>query len=126
MIIECPVSLGELVDKISILKIKTLKIESEAKITLAQSEYEQLKIKLEGLNLKGIEIFLDELYLINSKLWDIEDDIRLKEKAQSFDDEFIKLARAVYQTNDKRFEVKARCNQHYGSLYQEVKSYESY
>lgn len=126
MIIECPVSLGELVDKISILKIKTLKIENESKKALALSEYQQLQKRLADLNLEGIGNFQDELYEINLILWSIEDDIRLKEKARSFDEEFIRLARAVYQTNDKRFEVKARCNQKYGSMYQEVKSYESY
>jgi len=126
MIIECPVSLGELVDKVSILKIKTIKITNESKRKLALDEFEHLQRKLESLNLKGVQAFLDELFAINSKLWIIEDDIRLKEKNQAFDDEFVQLARAVYQTNDQRFEVKAKCNQHYGSLIQEVKSYESY
>jgi hypothetical protein len=126
MIIECPVSLGELVDKISILKIKTIKIPDESKKKLALEEHEHLLKKLESLKLEGIQQFLDELFTINSKLWVIEDDIRLKEKNQAFDNEFIKLARAVYQTNDQRFAVKAKCNQHYGSQLQEVKSYESY
>ena len=123
MIIECPVSLGELVDKITILKIKTQKIKDEAAVALAQAEYDELSTKLGSLGLDGIEAYASELMEINEELWGIEDDIRLKEKEQDFGDEFISLARSVYVTNDLRFKVKNSINMSYNSSIKEVKSY---
>lgn len=123
MIIECPVSLGELVDKITILEIKMERIEDQARVDLARSEFEHLKAKLDSLKLDGIESFQGELKKINEKLWVIEDDIRLLEKAQDFGDDFIALARSVYVTNDLRFKVKNSINMSYNSGIKEVKSY---
>ncbi len=123
MIIECPVSLGELVDKITILEIKMERIEDQARVELARSEFEHLKAKLDSLKLDGIESFQGELKKINEKLWVIEDDIRLLEKAQDFGDDFIALARSVYVTNDLRFKVKNSINMSYNSGIKEVKSY---
>lgn len=126
MIISCPVSLGELVDKISILKIKTTNISDTDKVALAQSEYDLLMEKLSELKLEGMNHFLDKLIGVNSELWKIEDDIRELEKQKVFEKEFIDLARAVYVTNDRRFAVKNEINEVYGSTVKEVKSYEEY
>lgn len=123
MLIECPVSLGELVDKITILEIKTERIEDPERVALAQKELNELSSKLESLDLEGISEFTAELKGINEKLWVIEDDIRLKEKALDFGAEFIDLARSVYVTNDLRFKVKNSINMRYNSGIKEVKSY---
>ncbi|OUR96303.1 hypothetical protein A9Q84_08065 [Halobacteriovorax marinus] len=126
MNISCPVSLGELVDKISILKIKTKNINDVTKVAYAQNEFDLLMEKLNDLNLEGITSFLDELIGVNSELWKIEDDIRDLERQKLFEKEFIDLARAVYVTNDRRFAVKNRINEFFGSVVKEVKSYEEY
>ena len=126
MKVTVEVSLGELVDKMSILLIKTKKIEDPQKAQLAQAELDLLKVTLEGLDLKGLEPFSSQLYEINSKLWEIEDDIRDKEQAKDFGEDFIKLARSVYVTNDQRFAIKKAINEKFGSNIQEVKSYQSY
>lgn len=126
MIIECPVSLGELVDKISILRIKQKNILDKSKVELVSHEEKLLSGKLFSLNLDGIDIFLEKLVEINSLLWKIEDDIREKERAKEFDQEFIDLARSVYMTNDKRYEIKNELNLKFGSNVKEVKSYEKY
>ena len=115
MIIECPVSLGELVDKISILKIKQVKIKDSKKNAEVSNELDHLEKKLKSLGLEGIEIFLKRLVDINTKLWEIEDDIREEERKKEFSDHFIKLARSVYVTNDQRFEVKNEIN--HNSIY---------
>jgi hypothetical protein len=121
------VSTGEIVDKLSILQIKKLNILEEDKLINIKKEFDYL------LNIVENEIGVstsDELYLklftINKKLWDIEDDIRDKERAKSFDDEFIKLARSVYFTNDERAKIKKEINVKYGSDFVEEKSYNDY
>ena len=126
MMVQVKVSLGELVDKLSILEIKAQKITDPEKLSHVQKEREALQSTLNELALEGIEAFQKELFEVNSELWDIEDRIREKERNSAFDAEFIEIARAVYVTNDKRFAVKDRCNRHYGSSLQEVKSYEKY
>ena len=126
MIINCPISLGELVDKISILKIKIKNISDENKVNLAKVEHDQLMKTLDELSLKEVSIYLDELIVINSELWIIEDDIREEERKKDFGEKFILLSRSVYRTNDRRFEVKNRINDFYGSGIKEVKSYEEY
>ncbi|MEH0862206.1 DUF6165 family protein [Halobacteriovorax sp. DPLXC-1] len=123
MIIECPVSLGELVDKMTILKIKTERIEDPERVKLAQHEYDQLAKRLNELNLEGLDKYMSELKEINEKLWVIEDDIRIKEKEGDFGEGFISLARSVYVTNDLRFKVKNSINMSYNSGIKEVKSY---
>ncbi|AYF43638.1 MULTISPECIES: DUF6165 family protein [Halobacteriovorax] len=123
MIIECPVSLGELVDKMTILKIKTERIEDPERVKLAQQEYDQLAKRLNELNLEGLDKYMSELKEINEKLWVIEDDIRIKEKEGDFGEGFISLARSVYVTNDLRFKVKNSINMSYNSGIKEVKSY---
>lgn len=126
MNIQCPVSLGELVDKISILKIKTKMIDDKKKVELAQNEHDQLMTSLSALKLDGIESYLDELESVNTELWKIEDDIREEERNSRFGEVFVELARSVYRTNDRRFAVKNRINDFYGSGIKEVKSYEEY
>ena len=127
MIISTPVSLGELVDKISILHIKSIKIKNNEKLTLVKEELSLLEQTLNN-HIKSDEIkpFLELLIDINSKLWVIEDDIRDCERNKKFDQKFIDLARSVYFTNDKRSEIKLEINKAFGSKIIEVKSYEKY
>lgn len=123
---DIPVSMGELLDKISILRIKQQKIKDEEKIKHVEHELQLLTQKLDELNLEKTSAFIDEIQQINTVLWDIEDQIRVKEKSGDFDQEFISLARSVYKTNDERFAVKNKINEFYGSNVVEVKSYEKY
>ena len=127
MIINTPVSLGELVDKISILQIKNINIKDEEKLKLIREELELLNQTLnKHIKNNDIQNYLDSLIEINSKLWVIEDDIRDCERKKKFDQTFIDLARSVYFTNDKRSEVKLEINKKFGSKIIEVKSYEEY
>ena len=127
MIISTPVSLGELVDKISILHIKNINIKEEEKLKLIREELELLNQTLnKHIKNNDIQNYLDSLIEINSKLWVIEDDIRDCERNKKFDQTFIDLARSVYFTNDKRSEVKLEINKKFGSKIIEVKSYEEY
>ena len=122
------VSLGELVDKITILRIKAKKISDKEKLVYIQAELASLESELLGLSVdKGkINDFLSELESVNTELWEIEDEIREKEQSQIFDGDFIELARKVYLTNDKRFLIKNNCNETFGSQFKEVKSYKKY
>ena len=127
MIINTPVSLGELVDKISILHIKNINIKDDEKLKLIREELELLNQTLnKHIKKNDIQNYLDSLIEINSKLWVIEDDIRDCERKKKFDQTFIDLARSVYFTNDKRSEVKLEINKKFGSQIIEVKSYEEY
>ena len=127
MIINTPVSLGELVDKISILHIKNINIKDDEKLKLIREELELLNQTLnKHIKKNDIQNYLDSLIEINSKLWLIEDDIRDCERNKKFDQTFIDLARSVYFTNDKRSEVKLEINKKFGSKIIEVKSYEEY
>ena len=127
MIISTPVSLGELVDKISILHIKNNNIKDDEKLKLIREELKLLNSTLDDhIKKNDIKDFLDSLIEINSKLWVIEDEIRDCERNKKFDEKFISLARSVYITNDKRSEVKLEINKKFGSKIIEVKSYEEY
>ena len=127
MIINTPISLGELIDKISILKIKQNKINDKKKCSFIKEELSLLQsILLNSAVDKKINVYLDKLTEVNSKLWRIEDDIRDCERNKKFDQKFIDLARAVYLNNDKRSEIKLEINNHFGSTLVEVKSYEKY
>ena len=127
MIISTPISLGELVDKISILHIKNINIKDEEKLKLIREELELLNQTLnKHIKNNDIQNYLDLLIEINSKLWAIEDDIRDCERNKKFDQTFIDLARSVYFTNDKRSELKLEINKKFGSKIIEVKSYEEY
>ena len=122
------VSVGELLDKISILEIKKEKIESGDKLNLINNEYSMLKDQLEK-NLK-IDTKINELFQslkkINEKLWVIEDNKRMCEKKSDFGETFIKLSRDVHFLNDKRAKIKLELNNYTGSKIQEVKKYTSY
>ena len=119
------VSVGEIVDKLSILKIKTNNITDSQKLENVTKEYNYLyEIVFNKLKISEDDFF--NLVLINEKLWDIEDNLRDKERDKSFDDDFIQLARSVYFTNDKRAEIKKEINIKYGSLFVEEKSYKQY
>jgi len=128
MEVNIPVSLGELLDKISILEIKSVKISNESKLKNIKKELSGLKKVLENLNINFVEIknLYEELYKINLGLWEIEDSIRILEKDKNFEKDFIDLARSVYITNDKRFQVKNEINKLFNSNYVEEKSYEDY
>ena len=127
MIISTPVSLGELVDKISILHIKNINIKDEEKIKLIREELELLNQTLnENITIDSIQKYLDSLIEINSELWVVEDDIRDCERKKKFDENFIEIARSVYINNDKRSEIKLDINNYFGSTLIEVKSYEKY
>jgi len=125
--ISTPISVGELIDKLSILKIKTLRIKNEDKLFYIHKEYNILyKLTEIYLQNKNVEQLYEELLNINSELWDIEDRIRELEKIKSFDKEFVETARKVYMTNDKRFEIKNKINLITESEIQEVKGYAKY
>ena len=127
MIINTPISLGELLDKISILKIKQKNIKDEKKLVLINEELSLLESTLRNsIDDNKILLYLSKLLLINEKLWKIEDDIRDCERKKKFDENFIKLARSVYINNDKRSEIKLEINNYFGSTLIEVKSYEKY
>jgi hypothetical protein len=120
------VSIGELVDKVSILSIKLKKIKNAGKLANIQKEYAILfqAMKEGGITLESAEF--KRLEAINLKLWDIEDQIRIKEARNEFDEAFIALARSVYFTNDERAEVKREVNIKYGSGIVEEKEYVEY
>lgn len=119
------VSIGEIVDKLSILQIKTEMIKDEEKLSNVKKEYDYLyDIVFNEMKIEQSDFL--EMVSINKELWNIEDDIRDKERDKEFDDVFIGLARAVYVTNDKRAEVKKNINLKYGSTFVEEKSYNPY
>lgn len=121
------VSVGELLDKLTILEIKKLKIKDEEKIIHIEQERLLLSDKsIEYLKNDEIKACFDELLVINSKLWVVEDILRDMEAESRFDSEFIENARLVYKTNDKRFEVKNRINELTNSAIKEQKSYKKY
>lgn len=119
------VSIGEIVDKLSILQIKTSFIKDVEKLNNVKKEYDYLyDIVFNEMEIEQSDFF--DMISINQKLWKIEDDIRDKERNKIFDDEFVQLARSVYFTNDDRAEVKKKINLKYGSLFVEEKSYSDY
>jgi hypothetical protein len=119
------VSVGEIVDKLSILQIKTGMIKDQEKLANVKKEYNYLSdIVFDELKIEQSDFF--NLVVINSKLWEIEDRIRNEERDQEFDQDFIELARSVYFTNDERAEIKKSINLKYGSYFVEEKSYEKY
>lgn len=123
-----PVSFGELLDKIAILQIKSERIGDAAKLANVRAELSALeKTWMAHPAASGDVARLRlELKAVNERLWVIEDEIRIKEKAQAFDEEFIKLARSVYYENDERARIKKEINLALGSSYVEEKSYEDY
>ena len=123
--ILAPISIGELIDKITILEIKQIYM-SGIKLKNINKEMKLLKNILQDKNLEINIDLIKNLKKINKKLWEIEDNIRIKESNQEFDEEFIKLARSVYIENDKRASIKKEINQKYNSDLVEEKSYKNY
>ena len=123
-----PISVGELIDKITILKIKQKKASDSQKLSNINRELEELettwgKEKTPGLDISDL---FDQLTQVNEALWNIEDDIRAKEAADAFDQEFIELARSVYKQNDHRAALKKEINIRSGSTLVEEKLYQKY
>jgi hypothetical protein len=127
-VIKVPVSFGEVLDKITILEIKSERIEDAAKV-------KNVRLELDELSRTWSEAVPDEsaisdlrwrLKAVNEKLWEIEDDIREQEAARDFGPRFIELARAVYVTNDRRASIKKHINLALGSRFVEEKSYKDY
>ena len=123
-----PVSFGELLDKIAILQIKSERMTDAAKLANVRNELTALETTWEAhpASRQDIDALRADLKAVNERLWVIEDDIRLQEKAQAFDAEFIRLARAEYFENDIRARVKKDINLALGSAYVEEKSYQDY
>jgi serine phosphatase RsbU (regulator of sigma subunit) len=125
MKIEVPISAGELIDKLTILEIKSEMISDDMKLSHISKEKDFLE------NIYKNKFFINEelkneLYDINMSLWKVEDKIRQKERLKEFDDFFVQLARQVYHLNDKRASIKKQINFIYNSEIYEVKSYEPY
>ena len=122
------VSVGELLDKISILEIKQEKIKDAESLKFIAEEYNVLKTELDK-NIKSdekLKSLFNSLKEINSKLWVIEDDKRMCEKNKDFGEKFIKLSRDVHFLNDNRAKIKLEINNHTGSKIKEIKEYTSY
>ena len=126
MEIQIPISIGELVDKITILEIKKEKVNNKIKKINIENELTELTKIFNDLSNTELDPLYRKLKIINKKLWDIEDEIRVHEKNKNFNDEFIELARSVYVTNDERFEIKSKINNLYDSDIVEEKLYEEY
>lgn len=126
--IHTPVSFGELLDKIAILQIKSERISDPAKLVNIRNELTALETTWAAhpASQQDIAGLRADLKAVNERLWVIEDDIRLKEKAQEFDAEFVRLARSVYFENDERARIKKGINLALGSSYVEEKSYQDY
>lgn len=119
------VSVGELLDKISILEIKKERIKDPIKLGHINKELTILR-KICDENVGECEDFIKRLKEVNETIWDIEDSIRKKEAAKELDQGFIELARGVYFNNDLRFRIKDEINKHFGSVIFETKQYDEY
>ena len=126
--ISVPVAYGELIDKITILEIKSERIRDSAKLVNVRLELDLLNETWYADPASRVDIVPERAALraVNEALWDIEDEIRLKERAKAFDDAFIELARAVYIRNDERAAIKRAINLKLGSTLVEEKSYQDY
>ena len=126
--IKVPISPGELLDKITILRIKSQRMTDPRKLANVRLELGALEETWKSSAYADIDVGTDlnALLAVNARLWTIEDDIRDKERAQTFDEEFVRLARAVYIENDERAAIKRRLNVKLGSSLVEEKSYSQY
>jgi uncharacterized protein DUF6165 len=126
--IKVPISPGELLDKITILRIKSQRMTDPRKLANVRLELEALEETWKSSAYADIDVGTDlnALLAVNARLWTIEDDIRDKERAKTFDEEFVRLARAVYIENDERAAIKRRLNVKLGSSLVEEKSYSQY
>jgi uncharacterized protein YkuJ len=126
--ITVPIFPGELLDKITILRIKSRRMTDPKKLANVRVELEALEETWKSSTYAGMDVDADvsALLAVNERLWSIEDDIRDKERAKAFDTEFVRLARAVYIENDERAAIKRRLNAKLGSSLVEEKSYAKY
>ena len=119
------ISVGELLDKLTILEIKLEKISDKESLKIIQKEYQILN-KTDGIDKNQYKALFDELKSTNRKLWDIENEKRLCEKNSDFGEKFIQVSRDVHFMNDKRAKIKSKINQLSGSNIREVKEYTEY
>jgi hypothetical protein len=125
--ISIPVSIGEMIDKLSILQVKKIKVKDETKLEFINKEFELLyNFSSEYLNNPETDSIYHKLVSVNTDLWEIEDKLRIMEKEKNFDNEFVSLARKVYFTNDERFRLKNEINLVTKSEIREVKEYVKY
>ena len=125
--VSVPVSVGELIDKLSILQVKKSKVLNENKLEFINKEYDLLyDMSVDFLQRKDISELYDDLVNVNTKLWEVEDELRVIESTKKFDDTFIELARQVYYTNDNRFRLKDKINNLTNSEVREQKDYKEY
>jgi hypothetical protein len=125
--VTIPVSVGELIDKLSILQVKKLKITNPERLKYVSEEFELLYSQSEVyFQVNEIKSLYESLTEVNSALWDVEDKLRVFESEKKFDEEFIDLARKVYYTNDERFRLKNEINSITSSKIREVKDYKPY
>jgi nicotinamide riboside kinase len=126
-VIWIPGSVGELLDKVSILNIKRVMITDTEKLVMVKHELQELMdVAHPFLENKEVEELYDLLLMVNKNLWDVEDVLRKMEADKLFDEEFIAKARSVYFLNDRRFELKSKINTVMGSRINEVKQYVQY
>jgi hypothetical protein len=125
MSLQVPISIGELWDKYTILLIKKEKITDVNKVHFVLNEIELLDKLMVNYSYSNNKLF-SNLKKINEKLWEVEDQLRIKETQKQFDNDFIELARMVYYTNDKRAEIKKEINILFNSIIHEVKDYIKY
>ena len=119
------ISVGELLDKLTILEIKLEKISDKESLKIIEKEYQILN-KMDGVDKNQYKALFDELKSTNRKLWDIENEKRLCEKNSDFGEKFIQISRDVHFMNDKRAKIKSKINQLSGSNIREVKQYTKY
>jgi hypothetical protein len=125
--ISIPVSIGEMIDKLSILQVKKNKVKDKTKLEFIDKEFELLyNFSSEYLNNSETELIYRQLVSVNTNLWEIEDKLRVMEKEKNFGDEFVSSARKVYFTNDERFRLKNEINLITESEIREVKEYVKY
>lgn len=125
--VSIPVSVGELIDKLSILQVKKVKVKNTDKLKFIEKEYDILyDMSYEYLKNEDILLTFKELIGVNLKLWEVEDELRVIENSKNFDKQFIELARSVYYTNDERFRLKDKINTLTNSEIKEQKDYKEY
>jgi hypothetical protein len=126
--IQIPVSLGDLIDRITVLEIKAERISDESKLSHVQAELAALESCWHGSPLADIDVqsYKTELKKVNETLWEIEDYLRIKEDEASFDEQFIELARAQYKNSDRRADIKRTIDERFGSEFVDEKSYPEY
>ena len=121
------ISVGELLDKLTILEIKLEKISNKESLKIIEKEYQALsKADLTGIDKSQYKALFDELKSTNRKLWDIENEKRLCEKNSDFGEKFVQISRDVHFMNDKRAKIKLKINKTFGSSIEEVKEYTKY